>query len=186
MMAQMVCNGTKAGDNGPEGGIPLTESHYYPHSDSIPGLAMVHYIQDNDVWPPKELVKAGGVVGGTAIYRHRETGVEHIVSPACDEATARLTRKYGADGMMFQHIARTCNPSMVEPKHRGGASWDKEYLTDNDKEYEMLDMIEYKTGRIVIYPTSQLHSAYIGAAAPYLTCDPATGRLAVSSFWKWE
>jgi hypothetical protein len=60
------------------------------------------------------------------------------------------------------------------------------YLAGTTDEWELLDVVAWKPGRVVFYPTNLLHTSHIDEqAASSLSCDPSRGRLVVSSFWRW-
>jgi hypothetical protein len=187
VMPQMLCNGSKAGDNGKaiELGESLTAPHYDPRPDDnvLVGLAMVHYIQHSDIWPPREAREKGINAGGTGLYRSKHAGLEHITRENCEGIRSKLEKEEG--GIYKTLIGRQCfstsNSTIMD--HTPPKSFDNKYLTDGNDEWELIDTLEWKGGRIVMYPFTQLHGAYIGELAPHLTCDPATGRLAISSFW---
>lgn len=100
-----------------------------------------------------------GNFGGTGIYRHKPTGYENI--------TEQRKEHYFTQAQAF--IDTNGNP-------------EQKYFTDSTSHYELLETIEYKENRLVIYPTTLLHSAYIKNPSHDVNDDPKTGRLTANFF----
>lgn len=100
-----------------------------------------------------------GDFGGTAIYRHKPTGYENI--------TEQRKPHYLAQAQAF--INTNGNPQ-------------QKYFTDSTSHYELIEVIEYKANRLVIYPSTLLHSAYIKQPLHDVNNDPKTGRLTANIF----
>lgn len=99
-----------------------------------------------------------GDFGGTGFFRHRPTGFE-CIGPG-------RAREYIAAA---QHWVRTHG----EPPMR--------YLQGSDEHFELIDSIEYRPNRLVIYPGNLLHS---GLVQPRRDIDPnpRSGRLTANLF----
>ena len=100
-----------------------------------------------------------GKFGGTGIYRHKPTGYENI--------TEQRKENYLSQAQAF--IDTNGNP-------------EKKYFTESTEHYELLEVIEYKENRLVIYPSTLLHSAYINNPLHDVNNDPKTGRLTANIF----
>jgi hypothetical protein len=118
-----------------------------PHFDSNAdnGIATVHYLFRNN-W------------GGTAFYRHRQTGFEIINearAPAYFECLQRESRSEGAPGAS--------------------------YINGDTALFEQIDKADGVFNRMLVYRRNSLHSATIdNALVP--PADPVNGRLSVNSF----
>lgn len=118
-----------------------------PHFDSNAdnGIATVHYLFRNN-W------------GGTAFYRHRQTGFEIINearAPAYFECLQRESRSEGAPGAS--------------------------YINGDTALFEQIDKADGVFNRMLVYRRNSLHSATIdNALVP--PADPVSGRLSVNSF----
>ncbi len=100
----------------------------------------------------------GPHTGGTAFYRHRRTGFEAITSAresAYDIALAQDERDFG-----------------LPPQG---------YCYGNSERYEMIDEVEARPDRLVLYRGRVLHSGVIPDAGA-LSDDPAKGRLTINMF----
>lgn len=118
-----------------------------PHIDSTggDGLATVHYLFRGD-W------------GGTAFYRHRETGFEYI-----DEA--RLAT--------YSHCLEE-QSSCVDASPAG-------YIDGDTALFERVASVDGAFNRMVVYRRNSLHSGNIDdARVP--PADPLSGRLSINSF----
>ncbi|WP_158968498.1 DUF6445 family protein [Paraglaciecola sp. L3A3] len=100
-----------------------------------------------------------GVFGGTGFYRHNPTGYENITRSRAD--------RYIKSAQEVIDKQET-----VEFK----------YFTQSTAHYELIDKLEYKQNRLVIYPGSLLHSGYIDNCERDLSSDPKTGRLTANLF----
>jgi hypothetical protein len=96
--------------------------------------------------------------GGTAFYRHRRTGFETVTPPRERVYNAALTedeREYGMPPPRYFH---------------GDSDW-----------FEMIDEVEARPDRLVLYRGRQLHSGVIPDPA-MLSSDPGLGRLTINMF----
>jgi hypothetical protein len=118
-----------------------------PHIDSVDGdgLASVHYL-------------FRGPWGGTAFYRHRQTGFEYI-----DE-----TRQ----AAYFQQLETESRSSDAPPPG---------YINGNTALFEQTARVEAVFNRLIVYRRNSLHSACIDdrhVPPP----DPLAGRLSINTF----
>jgi hypothetical protein len=100
----------------------------------------------------------GPETGGTAFYRHRATGYEAITPqrlPAYTDALAEEELRYGSAPFGYCY-------------------------GDSDR-FELIDEIEAKPDRLVLYRGRQLHSGVIPNPAG-LSSDPRKGRLTINMF----
>jgi hypothetical protein len=109
-------------------------------------LAVLHYLCD-----PAH--------GGTAFYRHRETGFEAMTPERLPAYLEALQRDLDRNGP----------PAAA-------------YLTASDRRYEQIASIDCVFNRVVIYRGRMLHAGSVNAAAG-LTADPRTGRLTANAFF---
>ena len=100
-----------------------------------------------------------GDFGGTALYRHKPTGYENI----------NELRKPHYMEEAQQHINTKGDP-------------ERKYFTQSTNHYELLEVIAYKPNRLVIYPSTLLHSAFIENPINDVNSDPTTGRLTANLF----
>ena len=118
-----------------------------PHIDSTSGtgLATVHYLFEGD-W------------GGTAFYRHRETGFEYVD----DARKAEYSRH-------------------LKEESDGSNAPDAGYINGSTPLFEQIASVEGVFNRMVVYRRNSLHSGCIdsGRIPP---ADPRTGRLSINSF----
>lgn len=96
--------------------------------------------------------------GGTAFYRHNNTGYEVV--------TAARSNDY--IGIYF---------SELDKKERKPA-----YFTDSDEFFTKISMVQAKYNRLIIYRSCLIHSPYISNPEKSVDSNPATGRLTVNSF----
>jgi len=118
-----------------------------PHIDSVrgDGLATVHYLFRGD-W------------GGTAFYRHRQTGYEYIDEQRRDAYFQRLQEE-----------------SRSEAAPAGG------YIGEGNALFERIGMVEGVFNRLVVYRRNSLHSGTIdNTRVP--PPDPLHGRLSINAF----
>lgn len=100
-----------------------------------------------------------GNFGGTGFYRHKPTGYENIT-------TERKTDYFSsAQAFVDTH-----------------GSHERKYITDSTNHYELITSVDYKPNRLIIYPTTILHSAYVTNPAIDINDDPRTGRLSANLF----
>lgn len=118
-----------------------------PHIDSVggDGLATVHYL-------------FRGHWGGTAFYRHRSTGFEHVDKPRWETYFSRLeTESHGSD------------------VPAGG------YINGDTALFEQIASVDAVFNRMIVYRRNALHSACVddGHVPP---ADPLAGRLSINTF----
>jgi hypothetical protein len=118
-----------------------------PHADSINGneLAFVHYLFRGDL-------------GGTAFYRHRNSGFEYV-----DEAR-------------FVEYNRH-----LEADRTGPHSPPADYIQGDTPLYEQIGVQQGVYNRLIMYRRTTLHSGVIHPGFTP-TPDPKTGRLSVNGF----
>ena len=119
-----------------------------PHFDTPDSqqFAVVHYLCD-------------ATHGGTAWYRHRNTGYERITTDRLVPYNRQIKQQAIAENI---HL----NPH---------------YINHSTALFEQIHSVEAKFNRAVIYPSNALHSGNIQADKG-LCADPKKGRLTVSSF----
>lgn len=118
-----------------------------PHIDSVrsDGLATVHYLFRGD-W------------GGTAFYRHRQSGFEYV-----DEQRHRA---------YFECLAHECSQ-----EHATGPG----YIDGDTTLFERIAEVEGVFNRMIVYRRNSLHSGRIdNTLVP--PADPIAGRLSINSF----
>ncbi|MET3666798.1 DUF6445 family protein [Caulobacter sp. 1776] len=98
--------------------------------------------------------------GGTAFYRHRETGLE-IVDP--DHAK-----------IYFAALRGQIERAPIAPG----------YITGSDALFEKIGAVEAVFNRIVVYPSRLLHAGILPDAP--VSLDPRAGRLTVNTFYRYE
>ena len=93
---------------------------------------------------------------GTAFYRHRATGIE------C--------------------VNRSNAQALITMLKLESVNWHgRSYINGSNESFDLIDSIESRPNRIIIYPGALLHSAIIPADAN-LSDDPALGRLTANIF----
>ena len=118
-----------------------------PHVDSVQGdgLATVHYLFH-------------GQWGGTAFYRHRQSGFE-CIDPSRRDSYYRS---------LVQEI-------------RGGDATGEGYIDDDTSLFERIAHVDGAFNRMLVYRRNSLHSARIdNARIP--PADPMAGRLSINTF----
>lgn len=120
-----------------------------PHIDTAEPnqLAILHYL-------------CGPKHGGTAFYRHRETGLETIGPDR--------SRPY------FDALRRQIESTPIDPG----------YIADSDALFERIGAVEAAFDRIIVYPSRLLHAGILPATP--VSLDPRAGRLTVNSFYRYE
>jgi hypothetical protein len=96
--------------------------------------------------------------GGTAFYRHRRTGFETVTPARENIYNAALAQDERAHGMPPRYYCY------------GDSAW-----------FELIDEVEAKPDRLVLYRGRQLHSGIIPDPAK-LSSDPNKGRLTINMF----
>ena len=101
---------------------------------------------------------APGEFAGTGIFRHRPTGFERVSQNRYAKYVQAAESHMKANGM----------PPAA-------------YIRSSDEHYELIEELEYRSNRLVIYPGNLLHSGLIEPDRD-LSWDPATGRLTANLF----
>lgn len=96
--------------------------------------------------------------GGTAFFRHRLSGFESIHDARRDSYMQTVAHEVARDGGRLTGFAGPDTPN-----------------------YEMIDHVELRFNRLVIYRSNVLHCALFDGAA--LSDDPRAGRLTANSFF---
>lgn len=125
----------------------LTPIQRLPHFDGLDAgrVAMVHYLSD-------------GEHGGTAFYRHRQTGFE----------TIRPDRHAAYDAALHRDVAEHGMPAPA-------------YIVGDTPIYEQIARFAAQPNRALIYCSRSLHCADLPVKAQY-SADPRDGRLTVNTF----
>lgn len=116
-----------------------------PHFDAADGqqLAMVHYLCDSRF-------------GGTAFYRHKQTGFERILRERQERYCSVLGSQATSVGLPQQ-----------------------DYINGSTDLFEQIYSVEAKFNRAVIYPAALLHSGNVSNMARHTA--PRQGRLTITS-----
>lgn len=104
-----------------------------------------------------------GDFGGTGFYRHKPTGYENITAGRQSDYL-QSAQKY-----MASHGAP-----------------EKRYFTESTEHYELIHKVDYKPNRLVIYPATILHSAFINDPQRDVCTNPRTGRLSANFFIEFK
>lgn len=99
-----------------------------------------------------------GTFGGTGIFRHRPTGFERITQDRYREYAEK------AEAHMQEH-------GIPPPK----------YVDSSTDHYELIETIEYRPNRLIVYPGNLLHSGLVQPGRD-IGWDPRTGRLTANLF----
>ena len=105
--------------------------------------------------------------GGTAFYRHATTGFEWLPQPD----NARHEAHAAAIGLSLPQIESML--TTVSPHSSG-------YMRDSDADWQLLELVEMRTNRLVLYEGDLFHSAYVDDRAFGTT--PDTRRLTLNIF----
>lgn len=100
-----------------------------------------------------------GDFGGTSFYGHRPTGFENITLDRLSSYTAATQTFSAINGYP-----------------------EKKYFTQSTTHFELLNVIDYKPNRLIIYPTTLLHSGYFEKPHLNVNDDPYTGRLTANLY----
>ena len=100
-----------------------------------------------------------GEFGGTAFYRHKPTQFENITEGRKDTYMKEAQSFFDLHGAPEQ-----------------------KYFTRGTEHYELLNIIDYKPNRLVIYPSTLLHSAFIENPQHDVNNDVRSGRLTSNFF----
>lgn len=129
----------------------LAPEQRIPHVDSVElgRVALVHFLSP-------------ACSDGTAFFRHRATGFEHVDATRAAGYYARLTAELAAYG----------GPPAA-------------YIADSTALFERVGHVEARYNRAILYHSAMLHS---GAIAPdaVLDANPSRGRLTVTGFFAKE
>jgi hypothetical protein len=125
----------------------LSTMQSLPHFDSSNSrqFALLHYL-------------CADHHGGTAFYRHRQTGYETVTKER------------------FQHYT-ACFMEDIKLNGRPQPG----YIVDTNERFEKIDTVNARFNRMVIYRSYLLHSACIDPAVS-VNPDPRTGRLTANAF----
>ena len=96
--------------------------------------------------------------GGTGMFHHKPTGFERI--------NEQKIKQY------FMSIDSNVDVTKKSPS---------QYIKNSNEQYELLDCIDYKANRLVLYPSNLLHSGIIAPETDISSC-PKTGRLTANFF----
>jgi hypothetical protein len=120
-----------------------------PHIDTTDAyqLAILHYL-------------CGPQHGGTAFYRHRESGLEMIDADRSKPYFAALRQQMATAAIGLGYIA------------------------GSDALFEQIGVVEAAFDRIVIYPSRLLHAGILPDVP--VSHDPRAGRLTVNTFYRYE
>lgn len=99
-----------------------------------------------------------GSYAGTGIFRHRPTGFERISNERYPDYVAAAEAQMKANGL----------PAA-------------KYIDSSTDHYELIEEIEYRPNRLVIYPGNLLHSGLVQPDRD-IGWDPRTGRLTANLF----
>lgn len=99
-----------------------------------------------------------GEYGGTGFFRHRPTGFECITEDRRDIFIQSASAFMAVRGMPEQ-----------------------KYINSSTDHFELLDHVDYKPNRLIVYPGRILHSGLVSAAVD-VSDSPATGRLTANTF----
>jgi hypothetical protein len=144
------------------GGRDLSPLQQIPHADGFCDYAAVLYLS-----------KPEDCVGGTSFWRHRRTGLEYAPL-AGDARSAEQVRRYGA-GTPIQLLDQMIDEALSEPI--GG------YITRSNENWELLDVVEMRPNRLVIYDANLFHSIY--APRTEWVPDLASPRLTQNLYVNW-
>ncbi|MBU2924282.1 DUF6445 family protein [Colwellia sp. 1_MG-2023] len=104
-----------------------------------------------------------GDFGGTGFYCQKPTGFENITA----------VRKSAYLESAQQHINKKGNPV-------------QQYFTHSTDHFELIHKVDYKTNRLVIYPGTILHSAFIDKPQRDVCAAPKVGRLSANFFIEFK
>jgi len=125
----------------------LSPKQRIPHFDGTDEniIAVLHFLCDE-------------TNGGTAFFRHNETGFESMTSRRLPDYNHSLERYAHYNGL---------------PPAR--------YFTGDTEQYKQIGTVNARYNRCIIYRGNSLHSGRIPKDLP-LSASPATGRLTINSF----
>lgn len=147
---------------GLEGRVRVTQCVYSLVTTPPDALSVVQRLPHVDVPAPGRVAVLLYLCppdhGGTALFRHRSTGLERLGPDSFAEYAAALE----------QEVAR------LGPPPPG-------YLTDGAPLFEPVHRMAAAFNRVVIYPSDVLHCGQIGPGCPF-SADPRVGRLTLNAF----
>ncbi|MEE4276877.1 MAG: DUF6445 family protein [Halieaceae bacterium] len=103
-----------------------------------------------------------GDFAGTGIFRHRPTGFESI------------------SRQRYEHFVRAAKQHVQSHGEPPPA-----YIVGSDDHFELIETLEYRPNRLLLYPGYLLHSGLIDPGRD-VSADPATGRLTANLFFMPE
>lgn len=103
-----------------------------------------------------------GDFGGTGFYKHKPTNFENITQKRESTFISEAEKYLNNTGY---------------PK--------QEYFTESDNHFELMGHVEYVPNRLVIYPTTILHSAFIKNQNKEVSTSATQGRLTANLFVKF-
>lgn len=141
-------------------GVSLVQCAYSIVTTADTDLTPIQRLPHVDTTDPGRIALlhylSGPEQGGTAFYRHRKTQLEVISAETYPTYKLSLER----EGL---------------PKSG--------YMRGSDDRFEMIEHVEAKPNRAVLYRSVILHSGFIPSYAD-LASDPKTGRLTLNSFFQ--
>lgn len=132
-----------------------------PRDELAPMQSIPHYDHSGDNVVAGMFYMLGKEAGGTAFYRHRETGFETITQGREAAYRAAVVEELRNDGSPAGY-----------------------YHGDGDH-YEMLEEVESRPDRLILYRGNLLHSGVIPQTAS-LSRNPALGRLTMNMFFRGQ
>ena len=130
------------------GNAPLKPNQRLPHTD--PAIAAYVYLN-----------RPGDCSGGTALYRHRPTGLE-LIPYTADKHMIQLARDLGYPPL--QENQRTRNyVEMIQRMvfHPSQANPDGSMLNDGNHCWELMLLLEMRFNRLIIHDGRIPHTAYL-------------------------
>lgn len=115
---------------------------------------------DEDLTAMVYLNPPGQCVGGTGLYRHRPTGLERLPVAINDEILS-LGQKYEINPEYLKtpdDYGHFVNTLVFNPLF---ATEENSYINDGNEYWELLELMEMKHNRLVIFDGRMFHSQYI-------------------------
>jgi hypothetical protein len=123
---------------------------------------------DSDVTAMVYLNPEPSCVGGTGLYRHRPTGLERLprlpITP--DQEIGQVADRLELSGEFFQTEEGYENFQRSMIFNPLFAAQGNNYINDGNEFWELLQLVEMKPNRLVIFDARVFHSQYI-KGAPY-------------------
>lgn len=155
-----------------------------PHTDAAL-LAGVVYLN-----PPEQCK------GGTGLYRHAETGVEAVLPPDVLTGVARRREHYAPDVVERMKALGAYGKFIEWQREHPGAGYHSfcgavlstpgeqgDFITASAGGWELVQVLEMKYNRLVMYPGFAIHSAYY--RPEWFGTTPHTQRLTQNFFLGW-